>query len=763
MKCFEGDLTVAKDTKDKQREANAYCNLGNAHHSLGDAKTAIKFYQQGLSIAKEVGNKGTEGKICGNLGGAHYSLGDAKTAIEYYQQALSIAKNLGNKDAEGIAYVDLGNAYGSLGDFKTAIEFSQQALSIAKEVGNKDAEGGAYLNLGGTYHSLGDFKAAIEFYQQGLSIAKEVGNKEAEGKAYCNLGGVHRSLGDFKTAMDYQQQALSIATEFGNKTTEGMAYYNLGNAYRSLGDFKRAIEFHQQALRIAKEVGNKDGEGKVYTDLGIAYKYLGDLFRGEDFIKSGIRVFDEMRVLLKSKDEWKIALRNQYNYAYRSLWCLQLQQNKIFEALYTAERGRAQALMDLMESQFGVKSVQQVSDKQTESISSIISSHIPSLTVFLAEAPHSVNFWVLQKDQQCQQCHKRQPCEFMLKAIPYFDISLHSLINKTYKQIGVYQSVMCENRSFDEPVDEESERLPDRSPDDKGLTSSEGKGDALKVLSDVVTSPISHLINGDELVIVPDGPLFLVPYPALVDQHSRFLSETLRIRLVPSLTSLKLMAECPQEYHCTSGALLVGDPWVEGVRINGRAVEQLPGAKMEVEMVGKILKIEPLTGRNATKAKVLSKLNSVALVHIAAHGRAETGEILLSRKEEEPKVEDVVLTMADVLNAKLRARLVVLSCCHSGRGKIKAEGVVGIARAFLGAGARSVLVSLWAIDDEATLEFMRKFYEHLMEGQSASKSLNQAMKWMRESVDFSEVRYWAPFVLIGDDVTLNFGQLRLGC
>ena len=109
------------------------------------------------------------------------------------------------------------------------------------------------------------------------------------------------------------------------------------------------------------------------------------------------------------------------------------------------------------------------------------------------------------------------------------------------------------------------------------------------------------------------------------------------------------------------------------------------------------------------------------------------------------------------MNVKLRARLVVLSCCHSGRGDIKAEGVVGIARAFLGAGARSVLVSLWAIDDEATLEFMKSFYQKLMEGRSAGESLNRAMNSMRESDKFSEVKYWAPFVLIGDDVTLEIG------
>ena len=79
--------------------------------------------------------------------------------------------------------------------------------------------------------------------------------------------------------------------------------------------------------------------------------------------------------------------------------------------------------------------------------------------------------------------------------------------------------------------------------------------------------------------------------------------------------------------------------------------------------------------------------------------------------------------------------------CHSAHGEIKAEGVVGIARAFLGAGARSVLVSLWAIDDKATLEFMKIFYQHLVKGKSASEALNQAMNCMRESEEFGAVKY----------------------
>ena len=230
---------------------------------------------------------------------------------------------------------------------------------------------------------------------------------------------------------------------------------------------------------------------------------------------------------------------------------------------------------------------------------------------------------------------------------------------------------------------------------------------------------------------------------------SKYLCESFRIRVVPSLTSLKMIAQCPVDYHRKSGALLVGDPWVQDV--TGRP--QLPFARKEVEMIGKILGCAPLIGRQATKDEVLKRLGFVALVHIAAHGKMKTGEIALAPKNDG---KDFILTMKDVKQVQLRARLVVLSCCHSAQGEIKAEGVVGIARAFLGAGARSVLVSLWAIEDKATFEFMKHFYQHLVAGKSASEALNRAMNCMRESTEFRDVTHWAPFVLIGDDVTLEF-------
>ena len=691
------------------RESIAYTNLGNAYHHLADYKKAIEFYQESLSIAKETGNKGSEGKAYTGLGCAYRSRGDYKKAIEFYQQSLSIAKEIGNKVSEGGAYGNLGIAYDSLGDYKKAIEFHQQSLHIAKEIGDKGSEGAAYTNLGHAYYCLVDYKKAIEFHQQSLSIAKEIGKKGSEGKTYTtNLGSAYRCLGDYKKAIEFHQQSLSIAKQIGDKGLEGAAYTNLGIAYDCLGDYKKAIEFHQQSLSIAIEIGDKYVEQKTYNSLGCSFQQLHDFRKAEKCYESSIKVFEELRFLLQEKDEWKISFRDKLE-TYSYLWIVQLLHSKTKEALLTAERGRAQALTDLMESQYGAKSTPSPSKEQMENITNI-SSLISSPTTFLVEAFGSLHFWVL---------HKGQEWQYMYKELSY---TLEDMTDKAYNQILDTKPARCEDRSIDDPEDETVEELSDRGRDEKELTSLQGDEDPLKELYDVVIAPISHLIRDEELIIVPDGSSFLIPYAALVDQTSRYLSETPRIRLAPSLTSLRLLTECPVGRHSTSGALLVGDPWIKTVRFKGNKFSQLPGAEEEVKMIGQILNVEPLTGKNATKDQVISRLNSVSLVHIAAHGSAERGEILLCPnlgKSEPPDEKDFLLTMADVLKAKLDAKLVVLSCCHSGRGKIKAEGVVGIARAFLGAGARSVIASLWAIDDDAG------FYETLLRTFGEGKKCRQ--------------------------------------
>ena len=746
-------LKISTEVGDRAREGGAYCNLGNAYHSLGDFQEALKYHERHLKISIEAGDKVEEGVAYGNLGNAFKSLGDLQKAVEYHERHLKITKEVGDRAEEGRVYCNLGNAYHSLGDVQKAKEYHERHLKISKEVGNRAGEGRAYCHLGCIYHSLGDFQKAIEYHKRHLQISKEVGHKLGEGVAYGNLGNAYNSLGDFPKAIEYHERHLKISKEVGDKAGEGRAYGNLGNAFYFLRDFQKAIEYHERLLKISKEVGDRVGEGIAYISLGNAHKCLGNFHKAIQYHTNSVSKFDHIRGKLLANDEWKISLRSTYDLSYSSLWGLQFMQGKVVEALLTADHGRAQALNDLLEFKYGLKEL--LPDIGTLSVTtSDILSYLPSITAFIGINKGGIVVWVNEKGKEI----KTRITEINISVERYFE----SLLESTCEEIGVRADVNCEDRSLGNPSDKKL--AEERSPRKPRSHSSCFETESLQTLYNVVIDPIRDLLHGDEVVIVPEGPLCLTPYAAFMDLKSKYLCETFRIRLLPSISTLRLIQNCPADWHSKTGALLVGDPWVQEVVYEGMTLEQLEWAEKEVQMIGEILQAEPLIGKQATKDEVLKRISSVALVHIAAHGSMETGEIALApnstRSSQIPAREDYRLTMKDVLNVQIRARLVVLSCCHSAQGEVKAEGVVGIARAFLGAGARSVLVSLWAVNDEATMEFMEFFYQQLVNGRSASEALNKAMKSMRESDRFSAVKYWAPFVLIGDDVTLEFEDIK---
>ena len=436
-------------------------------------------------------------------------------------------------------------------------------------------------------------------------------------------------------------------------------------------------------------------------------------------------------------DEWKISLRDQYQAIYAALWRMLLSEGKVKEALFSAEQGRAQGLKDLMTLNYLFEGNGEESVRESGTFHDL-SSCLPMNTIFMAIGKKELFLWVCQREKEVELRRKRITSQ---DEIGTFFCSLVA-------NIGARDNVECENRSL-QLVNDERLEVKRSTQDSRKTHHLDLEQRALSTLYETIINPIQDLFSGNELVFIPDGPLCLAPFAAFKSSDSKYLCESFRIRVVPSLTCVKIIAECPPDYHLSSGVLLVGDPWVQDVTM----LPELPYAREEVEMIGKMVGSAPLIGRQATKDEVLRRLGSVALVHIAAHGSMETGEIALAPKSGD---EDFILTMKDVKSVQLRARLVVLSCCHSAHGEIKAEGVVGIARAFLGAGARSVLVSLWSIDDKATLEFMKNFYQYLKEGKSASEAINHAINYMRESKEFSAVTHWAPFVLIGDDVTFEF-------
>ena len=778
-------LKIAIEIGDRGGEGAAYGNLGTAYRSLGDYRKAIGYLEKLVKIAIEIGDRGGEGAAYGNLGTAYCSLGDYQKAIEYLEKHLKIAIEIGDRGGEGTAHVNLSTAYLSLGDYRKVIEYLEKHLKTAIEIGDRRVEGEAYGNLGTAYKSLGDYRTAIEYFEKNLKIAIEIGDRGGEGKAYGNLGTAYQSLGDYRKAIKYPEKHLKIAIEIGDRGGEGAAYGNLGIAYWSLGDYRKAIEYHKKHLKIAIEIGDRYGEGAAYGNLGNAYCSLGDYQKAIEYLEKGLKIAIEigdrggeahayhnigmvygvlkqfenargnflcsvkalntLRCLMKSKDDWKINFRELHDNTYAALWKCLLQLGKVNDALLAAEQGRAQTLSDNLFIQYKLPASLPAATIDTEATISRLFTELSTTTIFLAIADLTINIWFLSRKKQVVFRIGR------LEGDRTEEDPIRALLQSSFEKIGTEDTVRCEDRTFNELENECSFRMEVRG---KGV----GKlplpslENPFKPFYDAVIDPIVDLLGSqdDKLVIVPDGALCFIPWAAV--------TESIRIHIVPSLTSYQLILSVPEGHHKKKGALLVGNPCLNQLK---KPEPDLPCAQEEVEMIASILNTRPLTGRQATKTEVMKRMSSVGLIHIAAHGNKRTGEIALSPNpgwtSKFPQKKDFILKMSDVQAAGLRARLVVLSCCHSGRGRIsKGEGVVGIARAFLAAGARSVLVTLWAIDDEATMVFMKSFYQHLKDGKTASAAVEQSIKCLRESEKYSEMKYWAPFQLIGDDVRIEF-------
>ena len=783
VKHFNKCLIICKELSDRAGEESANHNLGHCYQALRDYEQAVKHLNKCLIISKELGDRDGEQLLNHNIGRCYYELKDYKQAIERAEQSLITARNTGNRVGEGRAKLLLGDIYLSLEDCEKAVECYMQQLDIAKDARDLDCELEAYDKLGFVYNRLGKFSTAKTYYDEEFAIAKEFQNRKAEARSYLGFCSAHLKLGNFMKAIELFGQFLNIYKEEEVGGPEGCVYHQLGDAYRRLKNFKEATNYCMKSLALAKEEGNKDCERTSYHILGHTMEDLGFLHEALDHQRSAVKIINDARDIIKVEDALKICFRNARQCVYDSLCRTLLKLSNFGEALCVLDQGRAQVLQDYMKQKY------QMEFPPPRTLEPDVAPLVSTQTIFISLVKETINIWLVSNGNDVQFRRKEAKHDYKFGNDPC-PCCLKCLKKAAFKENEFAARVFCEDRSMDalRPdlleqdedschetsalLSEDRFRLDvprEESPLDKEtchemLKSPQSQRNSLRLLYDTVIGPIANELKGDELLIVPDGLLGLVPFAAFVDKDSKYLSETFKIRIAPSLTTLKLIKDCPENYHCKSGALLVGNPCFEEITdLLGKPwFQPLPHAEKEVQMIGEIINATPLVGKEATKDEVLKRIASVALVHIATHGSAETGDICLapnpSRKYRKPEKEDYMLKMSDIKALKLRARLVVLSSCHSGRGDVSAEGVVGMAWALLASGARSVLASLWAIGDEATMEFMKIFYKHLRDGNNASTALHKAMKCLRESEEFSAPKNWAPFVIIGDDVTLEFDE-----
>ena len=718
--CLHKALQIKKEFGDKRGKAACYGRLGSVFHSLGEYVKAEEYHRKALQIRREIGDKRGEAVDYGNLGNVFYSLSEHIKVEEYYHQGLQIRKEIGDKRGEATEYGNLGLVFQSLGQYVKAEEYLRKALQIKKEIGDKRGEASSYGNLGLVLESLGEYVKAEEYLQKALQIKKEIGDKEREATEYGNLGIVSHCIGEYVKAEEYLKKELEISKEIGHKEGEATGYRNLGCVFLTLGEHIKAEEYLQKALQISKKIGDKRGETADYLHLGTLFQYIRENSKAKQFnqnalelsyeightelqfrchteialhelelgepnineavsnLLKGIEKCEEMRVFLRDRDQFKISFFEKHVSPYQLLSALFCKTKDHRKGLYVVELGRARALTDILSVKYSVELQMSVSPHSWVGIEKIMEKESHCDGLYISYCRQLLFFWILKSNKAIHFRQIEIKDFYSNKEVKRSvdDVFRH----ETLRTFAIPPEEQCEDQAF---LPSNADRVAHESPHEDCPTTSclveededENQTDEPLSLSQcykLIIVPVADLLDEPEIVIVPDRVLYNVPFAALQNESNKFLSDTFRIRIAPSLTTLKLIQDSPADYHSETEALIVGDPKVGHVTYKGRLewISSLHYARKEAEMIGRLLGTKPLIGEDATKRAVLENIHSVSLVHFAAHGNAERGEIALAPSCHAisfPQEEDYLLTMAEISKVRLTAKLVVLSCCHSAR------------------------------------------------------------------------------------------------
>lgn len=297
---------------------------------------------------------------------------------------------------------------------------------------------------------------------------------------------------------------------------------------------------------------------------------------------------------------------------------------------------------------------------------------------------------------------------------------------------------------------------------------------------------LCFLLFLQELVLVLQGDLYLVPFALLrPTQSAACLYERYSLLVAPSVRAMQaaqaISDRCQYNPNC-SGAIVVGNPKIPACITAGWHWRPLPATEQECRFVAEMLGCRSLTGSDAMRDAVSRDMPQAEVIHFATHISWKLSAIVLARNGSDrksswdersnaiddsfdgPALSEHLLTAADILNVPIRAKLVVINSSHMDEraGRMNSDGVIGLTRAFLAAGAQCVLFPLWGVPEGASRLLLRNFYRCLLHGTSTSSALAEAMRAVRATRQFAHPSNWACWTLVGSNVRISSKVALMG-
>ena len=709
------------------------------------------------------------------MGIVYQCVGQYNKAIECHEKHLEISTATGDKSGIAKSNANLGTAYNSLGQYEKAIQYYEKHFKICTAIGDQSGIAASSGNLGNVYHSLRHYEKAIQCHEIHLEMSTATGVQSGIAISNGNLGNAYQGLEQYAKAIQHHEKDLEMSTAIGDKLGVARSNGNLGNAYQSLRQYAIAIEYYGKSLEISTGIGDQSGIATINGQLGDCHRCVGEHGVALPYLRRAIKLFDKI-FLDMVPDRSKLFYTEQYFRFHKISMACFVAVNNLVAALLVMDHGRAKELSYCLQMQrkyfkrcileYASRSWEAKQEEQEIKELEIIleiETYNAAVLFFAFDLQNDLNVWVLNKNVIHRKLHVSFELlhSLIFGLLGKFDVSVArdcSFFNLDVLFAGNQNNISCSEKSSNKPLSKDAAD-PFVNLDNHKI---------LRKMYQLVIDPVNDLIASKKLIIAPDMSLFFAPFSSLIDEHGCYLSHSYSVQITPSLHVLRASMEKPPDSNLGI-ALLVGNPAVGRVSLDGKTFYDLPSAAQEVKTLSKLFQARPLLGRDAQKRVVLELLDKASIIHIAAHGEPSSGEIILApncsqgQSSSSPTAkESFLLTQKDIMNISVKARLVVLCCCHTGLGSVTSEGVIGITRAFLAAGARSVLATLWSIDDVATKEFMEKLYEDLCKETRLCEALRRTKNVFQnhEKEHYRSVKVWAPFTIYGEDVKFEKKEIE---
>ena len=786
--------------------------LGKAYLDRNEYDKALSYFNQSLSAAKS--SRYQEGIVLATVGLAdcYKKIGDADKAMEILTAAPP-DNRVSAKGAHPLIALSMGETLAQQGRLSQALDIFTSSLSNINSYKDDKLKQSVYSSLGTTLFGLGRYQEAITHYQRALELARKSYNTSDIVDILNNIGFCLVSLKKYSEGAMAFKEGLGLLAVMDLQYSEKQMYANYG-------------------LGLLNEEQNRNAQALLYYDTAI--KFIEDLrgslssteFRSL-FLANKIAAYEHaIDILLTSAGRTADDVRLGPRFTKAGLTPAEV-------AFFYAENTKARSFLELLSKARTVALADRIPRELAEQERRLLST-IDSLQAS-GSGQSEAQREVLKKSKRelyelIAKLRKeypdyasiRYPEPVMAGNIPLRDneVLLAYKVNpgKTYLWIiekGKKPSAIEIAVSREELIRKVGEfRSGLENPGRLDAYDPE-RGRALGKL--LLGEALSRIDSDKNIIITPDGVLSMIPFEALTAGRTKnaiqYLGEKYKISYYPSASVMTTMRQYKESPKLSRPLFALGDPVYEDsdVRYSRRksdnivlaSADQTPGLNLRSALVrsgfslprlpetrDEVLKIGALFGykandpnikldMDASKREVLkSDLGNYRFIHFATHGLL-SGDIpyilepaLVLSQPGNRNPEDGFLKMSEILELKLNADAVVLSACKTALGKeIVGEGIVGLSRAFMLAGSKSVIVSLWSVESNSTAVLMKSFYSHLKPGRSKEEALRLAKQELKnQSLASSDLSrgvtiagrdkkiqtgtshpfFWAPFILIGE-------------